>query len=147
MNKEEVAVIISLVSLAGSVIGYVHNRRTFIFTVAGERATAVKITWEKTKSKMSYDNSLIQDTQWEFWSPLVSDIVSSLVIIQKLTGSNRFFQYLLGIKDFYLVFWEQLPTELRTLVEQYKKNHGATEKILLDTFQLQMRTILKTYES
>ncbi|MFM1961637.1 MAG: hypothetical protein RLZZ172_482 [Bacteroidota bacterium] len=146
MNKDEVAVVISVISLAGSVIGYVHNRRTFIFTVVGERATAVKIIWEKTKFNMTNEHTLIQDAQWDFWSPMVSDIVSSIIIIKKLTGSYKFFQYILGIKDFYVVFWEQLPTDLRTLVEQYKVSNGVAENKPIHTFQHQMKTILKTYK-
>ena len=143
MKNEDIALVISIIALVASLLSYLNDRKTFIFSTASERAATVKVVWENYIRTNSHIN--IRDDQWQYWSEVVSVIVSSIIILQKLTGKWRFFRWLLGINDFYIVFWEQVPTDLRTAIEKYdssnKNPEGDEERVFMD----QMRTILKTY--
>jgi hypothetical protein len=143
MKNEDIALIISIIALVASLLSYLNDRKTFIFSTASERAAAVKEVWGKLRR--TNEHTYIRDDQWQYWSEVVSEIVSSIIILQKLTGKWRFFRWLLGINDFYIVFWEQVPTDLRMAIEKYDRSKGNPEGNEERIFMDQMRTILKTY--
>ena len=144
MKNEDIALIISIIALVASLLSYLNDRKTFIFSTASERAAAVKEVWENYIRTNSHIN--IRDDQWQYWSEVVSEIVSSIIILQKLTGKWRFFRWLLGINDFYIVFWEQVPTDLRTAIKHYEALEGKPEVDDQRIFRHQMQTVLKTYK-
>jgi len=143
MKNEDIALIISIIALVASLLSYLNDRKTFIFSIASERAAAVKEVWKNYIRTNSHIN--IRDDQWQYWSEVVSEIVSSIIILQKLTGKWRFFRWLLGINDFYIVFWEQVPTDLRMAIEKYNESNENSEINDQLVFIDQMKTILKTY--
>lgn len=143
MKVEYLSLVISVIALAASALSYLHDRKTFIFSSASERAAAVREAWGKYPK--TNEHTFIQDSQWSYWSPLVSEIVSSINIIQKLTGRWKLIQRILRINDFYIVFWEQIPTDLRIAIEKYQELNHPTESHNQIIFRKQMKTILKTY--
>jgi hypothetical protein len=144
METEDFALVISIIALVASFLSYMNERKTFIFSAASERAAAVKEVWGKIKR--TNQHRYIEDEEWQYWSDVVSEIVSSIIIIQKLTGKWKFFRWLLGINDFYIVFWQQIPTDLRTAIEQYEAFERKPEDDGQRIFRHQMQTVLKTYK-
>lgn len=143
MKTDEIALVVSIIALVASALSYLHDRSTFIFTAATQRAAAVRDVWANLPK--TNEHTCIQDSQWSYWSPLASEIVSSINIIRKLTGRWKLTQWILRINDFYIVFWEQIPTELRTAIEKYQASEGHPRNEWQITFRKQMQTILKTY--
>jgi hypothetical protein len=143
MKVEHLSLVISVIALGASALSYLHERKTFIFSSASERAAAVKEAWGKHPK--SNTHSIIEDNQWMYWSPIVSEIVSTIIILEKLTGRWKLIRRFLSINDFYIVFWEQIPTDLRTAIEKYKESMDTTQIDEQITFRKQMKTILKTY--
>jgi hypothetical protein len=143
MKTDEIALVISVVALGASALSYLHDRKTFIFSSASERAAAVREVWSKHPKTNTH--LFIEDSQWLYWSPIVSEIVSTIIILEKLTGRWKLTQCILRLSDFYIVFWEQIPTDLRTAVEKYQESEGYPINEWQNTFRKQMQTILKTY--
>jgi hypothetical protein len=143
MKVEYLSLVISVIALGASALSYLHDRKTFIFSSASERAAAVKEAW--VKHPKTNTHIVIEDSQWIYWSPIVSEIVSSIIIIQKLTGCWKLTQRILRTNDFYIVFWEQIPTDLRTVIEKYQASIDTADSKDQIIFRKQMKTILKTY--
>jgi len=144
MNIEYLAISISIISLLGSIIGYFEQRRTFILTVASERAAVVSKSWGLLQKIKGIN--FISDDQWSYWSPVVSEIVSSIQIINKLSGRFLIVRWFIFQKDIYIIFWEQTPTELRSLIKEYKMSTIEIQDNNIELFQKQMTTIIKTYK-
>jgi hypothetical protein len=144
MKSEYLAIIISIISLLGSVIGYFEHRRIFLLTVASERAAVVSKSWSLLQKIKSIN--FISDDQWLYWSPVVSEIVSSIQIINKLSGRFLIIRWFMFQKDIYIIFWEQTPTELRSLIKVYNKSTIENQDKNIEVFQKQMKTIIKTYK-
>lgn len=138
-----IAIIISGVSLLGAGYSFIYTRKTFIYSVCTERAKEVKTVWNNTPRV----NSMItvKDEEYQIWSSVISEIVASIIIIDRLANRYKPIGRLYIIKDFYIVFWQQVPTDLRTIIEGYKET--LPEPLCQDQkiFRDQMRTILKTY--
>ena len=143
MKSDEIALLISLIALGASALSYLHDRKTFIFSSASERAAAVKELWNKHPRTNSH--VIIECSQWMYWSPIVSEIVSTIIILEKLTGRWKLTRWILRLSDFYIVFWEQIPTDLRTAIEKYQECEYTPENDEQSVFRRQMQTILKTY--
>lgn len=144
MNTDNIAIIISIISLIGAVIGFFHNRKTFIYSIVTERAAAVKQVWNGMTKAAGLD--VVTEKNWKHWSPVVSEAVSSVIIINKLAGKYKIIHWLITIKDFYIVFWEQIPTDLRTAIEKYEKQTHTTKSDDIILFRKQMETILNSYK-
>lgn len=139
-----IAIAISLLSLAGALYSITYTRKAFIFSVCTERAKEVKAVWVVTPRVVGMDT--VKDVHWQLWSDVISQIVSSIVIINKLSDRYKLIRRLYDIRDFYVIFWQQIPTDLRTAIECYEETFTEETNYSLDTFRNQMKTILNTYE-
>lgn len=144
MSTEKIAIVISIISLIGSVISFYNSRKTFLFSIVTERANAVKQVWDSMSKAKGLET--ISENSRDYWTKIVSEIVSSLIIINKLAGKFKITHWLITIKDFYIVFWEQIPTDLRTAIEKYGKETQNTKSDDINVFRKQMETILSTYQ-
>jgi hypothetical protein len=139
-----IGIILTISSLLGAAYTFTYTRKTFIFSVCKERAKEVKSYWN---SNPRYDTmDIVREEYRDQWSGVISEIVSSIVIIDKLSDKYIIMRYLFTVDDFYTIFWQQIPTDLRTAIEKYKE----TLQEPLDEHQIifrnQMRDILKTYK-
>ena len=142
---DNISIIISVISLAGAGYSFTFTRKTFIFSVCTERAKEVRAVWngcEKSIGKLP-----VNEEHLILWSKTISEIVSSIIIIDRLADRYKLLRRFYGLKDFYIIFWQQIPTDLRSAIEGYSENLSDPNNEEQVVFRLHMRTILKTYES
>lgn len=140
---EYIALVFSGISLIGTYFGYRYSRKTFILTVLSDRAKVVKEIWDKTPKNKSLLK--VEDENWIFWSSVISEIVSSIIILNKLKPPATL-PVICSKKDYHIIFWEQIPTDLRIYIDKYSIGlHNNTGQHII-TFRSQMKTILKSYK-
>ena len=139
-----IAIAISIVSLVGALYSITYTRKTFIFSVCTERAKEVKFIWNSFKKTTSM--TTVKDQDWLLWSATVSEIVASFVIIDKMADRYKLFRFLYDVKNFYIIFWQLIPTDLRSAIEGYEQTLHESLDNEQATFKKQMKTILKTYQ-
>jgi hypothetical protein len=139
-----IAISLSILSLAGALYSFTYTRKTFIFSVCTERAKEVKAVWVITPRVNGIDT--VKDEHWQLWSNVISEIVASIVIVDKLADRYKIMSCFYDIRDFYVIFWQQIPTDLRNAIEGYEQTCTETNNNYLATFKSQMRTIIKTYD-
>jgi hypothetical protein len=139
-----IAISLSILSLAGALYSFTYTRKTFIFSVCTERAKEVKAVWAITPRVNGMDT--VKDEHWQLWSNVISEIVASIVIVDKLADRYKIMRCFYDIRDFYVIFWQQIPTDLRNAIEGYEQTCTETKNNYLATFKSQMRKIIKTYD-
>ena len=140
-----IAIVISILSLTGALYSITYTRKTFIFSVCTERAKEVKAVWAGTTRVNGMET--VKDVKWQLWSNVISEIVATIVIINRQADRYKFSKWrLYNNKAFYTIFWQQIPTDLRRAIEGYEETYTEKTNNDLTTFINQMRAILKTYE-
>ena len=138
-----VAIVISIASLAGAAYSFTYTRKTFIFSVCTERAKEVKYVWKQCE-KVNGMHTVHEDF-FQFWSPVISEIVASIIIIERLSDRYKILRFLYSVDDFYIIFWQQVPTDLRSAIEAYEVARKHPRDEYITTFRTQMETIHKAY--
>lgn len=138
-----IAITLSMISLIGAGYSFRYTRKTFIYSVCTERAKEVRTVWNNT-SKVA-NMITVKDENYQLWSDVISEIVASIIIIDRLANRYKLIKRLYNINDFYIIFWQQIPTNLREPIELYSESLTEPVNNFEAIFRSQMKTILKTY--
>jgi hypothetical protein len=133
--------IISIVSLIFSISGFFHSKKTFLISFISERVLTIRNEWFRYKNNNSLTG--ISDNNWELCTSFVSELVSTIFIINKLS-ENYLIRIMHFKKPYFIIFRELLPTDLRTAINNYKAGpkFDINDKNLT-IFQQQMNDIQK----
>lgn len=145
-KKSLIEYLVTALAFIISVLAYIHNRRTFLLTTATNRAKIVTDAWKS--NNLARHGYKIEDKDWVDWTDVVSELVITINVLQKIAGP-RYIRWILGYKDVLIVFWEQTPTELRTKLKIYSSSDylkKAEETNDVNVFREQMQDIIKCFK-
>ena len=144
--KDILTILISLLSVIIAYSSVISTRKNFLLSLANDRAKKVNQTFEKQKGDKRAPS--LSDQHILFWSEIVSEIIVSKIIIEKITGSNQMIKVILKPKDIHTIFWQQVNTSIRTQVKEYTEYVGLeiiNGDDTVPTFRTQMKTIKEFY--
>lgn len=140
-NSELVSVLVSAVAVLVSIVAIRNERKSFILSIINDRVKVINNAWFEALNKGHNQMFPIKDYDFYIWSPVVSEIVITTNILNKLIGCNYL---LLSRNNFDYIFWEQLNTDLRIQFSHYEKTDKSGNEFVT-IFQKQMADINKQY--
>jgi hypothetical protein len=116
--KDFVQIVISVMSVLIALIVYISSRKLFLVDIANKRAEKVNSVFNLARTNTRVAG--IDDSHYNnFWPEIISEIIISKNILEKLTGMNRVSKWLFDKSDIQYIFWEQLHTSVRMHFLQY----------------------------
>jgi hypothetical protein len=146
---ENMSIAISIISLFIATAAFITNKRSFLLTIANQRAEKVnaifKIACINTKIASINDSHYIS-----FWSDIISEIIISYNILNMTAGNKKIKQQINGLEIVQRIFWEQLHTTIRIHFKSYNPsllNDNPEDNEFTVMRKRQIRTILAYYKA
>lgn len=116
--KDYVQISVSLASFLVALIVYVSSKKRFLVDLAHKRAEKVNGVFNiaRTGTKVA---SLNDGHYIKFWTDVISEIIISKNILEKLSAKPKVLRYFLDVNDIQYIFWEQLHTSIRMHFKSY----------------------------
>ena len=145
--KDKVQISVSLASFLVALIVYVSSKKRFLVDLAHKRAEKVNDVFNiaRTGTKVA---SLNNDHYIKFWTDIISEIITSKNILEKLSAKPKVLRYFLDVNDIQYIFWEQLHTSIRMHFKSYTDtyliaNDNDDQNTIIR--KQQIRDIINTY--
>ncbi len=145
---EYISIAISIISLIIATAAFITNKRSFLLTIANQRAEKVNTVFKKNSDKNKIAS--VDDTHYiNFWTEIISEIIISYNILNMTAGEMKIKQQINGLETVQRIFWEQLHTTIRSHFKSYnpsliKDSPDDNESTLIR--KRQIRTILANYK-
>ncbi len=116
--KDYVQIFVSLASFLVALIVYVSSKKRFLVDLAHKRAEKVNGVFNiaRTGTKVA---GLNNDHYIKFWTDIISEIIISKNILEKLSSKPKVLRYFFDVNDIQYIFWEQLHTTIRMHFKSY----------------------------
>lgn len=143
--KDVFDIAFSFLSIFIALTVYVSSRKSFKLDIANKRANKVNDTFTNILQDKTVPD--LEDNRYKrIWTVIVSEIIISKNILDKLSWKKPFLKKIEGNRDIHYIFWEQLNTSIRDHFKSFdaeKQSKLESYTSLPDIFKQQIKDIIE----